>query len=93
MFEEIAETLLGPVGIVLLLGAVLLKSENGKSAGRSAVKKVVRGGLIVTEKAKEITAQAQESLSDLVAEARDEMKQDGHEPQSKKSGNKRVASD
>jgi len=93
MFEEIAEMLFGPVGIALVLGAILLKSGNGKSAGRSAVKKVVRGGLIVTEKARELTAQAQESLSDLVAEARDEMKQDGHEPQTKKSGNKRVTSE
>jgi len=93
MFEEIAEILWGPVGIVLVLGAVLLKSESSKTTGRSAVKKMVRGGLIVTEKAKELTAQARESLSDLVAEARDEMKQDGHEPPAKKSGNKRVSAE
>ncbi len=60
------------IGLVLgKLGQPLLKRA------RPLAKAVIKGGLVVTERAKEGLAETQEQFEDLVAEARSELAEKG----------------
>jgi hypothetical protein len=59
------------VGAGVLLAAPILFPARGRSL-RPAAKRVVRGYLARREKAKEMSAETREQLSDLVAEAKAE---------------------
>ena|SRR5579883_3672829 len=77
MFEEALEFMFGPIGIAVAAGALLLGTERGRETARKATREVVKGGLVATEALKDWSARAQESLSDIVAEAQAEL-HNGH---------------
>ena len=66
MFEDVLETVAGPWGIAALL---ILATKGGRKMLRTAVKEVVKVGMVASEKAKEVAAEIQEEASDVIAEA------------------------
>lgn len=80
MFEELLEVATGRWGL-LALAVVLL--PGGRKFIRTAAKEVIRAGIVVTDKAKDMVAEIKEEASDVVAEVRAErgenkIKHDSH---------------
>ncbi len=60
------------------LAAVLLLGTNGgRKLLKTASKEVIRAGLVVSDKVKEIAAEVKEEADDLVAEVQAERKEQG----------------
>lgn len=70
MFEELGELLLGPWGIALGLVLGAGATEDGRKAVRKVAKSAIKAGYIVVSKSQDMLAEAKESVSDLVAEAK-----------------------
>lgn len=60
------------IAAVLLFG-----THGGRKLVRSASKEVIRAGLVVSDKVKEIVAEVKEEADDLVAEVKEERKNAG----------------
>jgi len=56
------------LGVAMVAGAVLLVGKGG----RPLAKRTIKGYLVLTERARELTAEATEQLQDIYAEARAE---------------------
>ena len=63
-------------GLAVVAGAALLVGKGGRPLAKQAIK----GALILTERARELTAEAAEQIQDIYAEARAELEErsDGH---------------
>jgi hypothetical protein len=69
MFEDIAEFVLGPVGLVLLAATVL---PDGRKLLRSAAKVAVHAGLTISESFHEVACEAKERAEHLIEEIKSE---------------------
>lgn len=66
------------------LGAVLLfGTTGGRKLVRTATKEVIRAGLVVSDRVKEIAAEVKEEADDLVAEVQAERKERAQEASEK----------
>ncbi len=75
LMEDVLKDSLGP-GVALGLGAILLVPTVLPALGtilRPIAKAAIKGGLIVYEKSGAVVGEARETLSDLVAESRNEL--------------------
>ena len=90
MLEDVFEHSLPGVVIGALASAVLLPMVGVRSTGPAAgtngrrranplLKAAVRGYVAVTDRVKEMTAEAREQLQDLAAEVRDERRKEAEE--------------
>jgi gas vesicle protein len=75
MFEEIIESGTGPFG---LAAVALLLLPGGRKFLRNAAKEVVRVGMNVTERAKEMVSEVKEEAQDVIAEVKAERKEHAH---------------
>lgn len=58
-----------------LVAVLLLGTQGGRKMLKTASKEVVRAGLVVSDKVKEIVAEVREEADDLVAEVQAERKE------------------
>jgi hypothetical protein len=69
MLDKVWEAATGKWGIIAV---AILALPGGRNALRSAGKEVIRAGLVVNDKVKEIVAEVREEASDVVAEVKAE---------------------
>lgn len=72
MFADLKDAFRSPWALV---GLLLVGTNGGRKLLKSASKEVVRAGLVVSDKMKEIVAEVKEEADDLVAEVQAERKE------------------
>ncbi|MBU6451810.1 MAG: hypothetical protein KGS72_08540 [Cyanobacteria bacterium REEB67] len=72
MLDKIWEAATGKWGIIAV---AVLALPGGRQALRSAGKEIIRAGIVVNDKVKEIVAEVREEASDVVAEVKAEREQ------------------
>jgi len=75
MFEELAELVLSPLGLVLLVILGAGRTEEGRKAMRKAAKNAVKAGYYLRERGNELVDEVREQTSDMVAEVKAEIAQ------------------
>ncbi len=71
MWEEVMERATGRWG---LIAVVLLAMPGGRKFLRTAAKEVIRAGMVVSDRVKDMAAEIREEASDVVAEIQAERK-------------------
>lgn len=71
MFEDLMEAATGRWG---LIAVVLLALPGGRKFLRAATKEVIRAGIVVADRVKDLSAEIREEASDVVAEIQAERK-------------------
>ncbi len=71
MFEDLMEAATGRWG---LLAVVLIALPGGRKFLRTAFKEVIRAGMVVSDRVKDLAAEVREEASDVVAEIQAERK-------------------
>lgn len=74
MFEDIAEVVLGPVGVAIVAALVF---PDGRKLLRSAAKATIHAGFTVTGYLQEACAEAKERAEELIEEVKAECEIDG----------------
>jgi hypothetical protein len=72
MFEDLAELLLGPLGLAALIVFGASRTSEGRRILKEATRGIVKAGYIVAEKSSDLIAEVKEQTSDLIAEAKAE---------------------
>lgn len=82
MFEDILEVATGRWGIAAV---VLLAMPGGRKFLRTAAKEVIRAGMLVSDRVKDLAGEIREEASDVVAEIQAERKDNQQKKHSHKA--------